>query len=144
LDNLLLNSDGKLFHIDFGFILGEDPKSWPPPMKITKEMVFAMGGDASEHYYQFKNLTCEAYTLLRRRSNLVISLFDLMLSANIANGHKIFNNPNDLFKIQDKYALNDTEEVAIESLQTLLQKSVAALMPRLMEDIHSFAQYWRN
>ena len=67
-----------------------------------------------------------------------------MLSANIANGHKISNNPNDLFKIQDKYALNDTEEVAIESLQTLLQKSVAALMPRLMEDIHSFAQYWRN
>lgn len=144
LDNLLLTSTGLLFHIDFGFILGEDPKSWPPPMKITREMVMAMGGDNSEHYYQFRNLCCESYTLLRRRSNLVITLFDLMLHAGVLNGHKVFNNRNDLFKIQEKYALDDTEEAAIETLQQLLQRSVAALMPRLFEDFHSWAQYWRQ
>ena len=144
LDNLLLTESGRLFHIDFGFILGEDPKSWPPPMKITREMVLAMGGDSSEYYYQFRNLVCEAYILLRRRSNIVITLFDLMLGASITNGHKVFSNRNDLFKIQDKYCLNETEESAMDSIQVLLQKSVAALMPRLMEDIHSVAQYWRN
>lgn len=52
LDNLLITTNGALFHIDFGFILGEDPKSWPPPMKITREMVLAMGGDSSQQYYQ--------------------------------------------------------------------------------------------
>ena len=30
---------GKLFHIDFGYILGRDPKPFPPPMKLSKEMV---------------------------------------------------------------------------------------------------------
>lgn len=106
MDNLLLQSNGKLFHIDFGFILGEDPKSWPPPMKITREMVLAMGGELeksngfsfcsnkqtgenSEHYYKFRNLICESFILLRRRSQIVITLFDLMLRANITNGHKV-------------------------------------------------------
>lgn len=44
LDNLLLRDDGRLFHVDFGFILGRDPKPFPPPMKLCKEMVEAMGG----------------------------------------------------------------------------------------------------
>ncbi|CAB5217507.1 unnamed protein product [Rhizophagus irregularis] len=34
LDNLLLSPEGNLFHVDFGFILGRDPKPFPPPMKL--------------------------------------------------------------------------------------------------------------
>ena len=41
LDNLMLSKDGRVFHIDFGYILGRDPKPFPPAMKITKEMVRA-------------------------------------------------------------------------------------------------------
>lgn len=44
LDNLLLCEDGRLFHVDFGYILGRDPKLMPPPMKLTVAMVQAMGG----------------------------------------------------------------------------------------------------
>jgi phosphatidylinositol 3-kinase len=39
LDNLLMTKQGHLFHIDFGYILGKDPKPFPPPMKLCKEMV---------------------------------------------------------------------------------------------------------
>ncbi|KAJ7556481.1 hypothetical protein O6H91_05G085500 [Diphasiastrum complanatum] len=50
LDNLLLRDDGRLFHVDFGFILGRDPKPFPPPMKLCKEMVEAMGGAERRKY----------------------------------------------------------------------------------------------
>ena len=33
---------GNLFHIDFGYILGRDPKPLPPPMKLSKEMVILL------------------------------------------------------------------------------------------------------
>ena len=57
---------GKLFHIDFGYILGRDPKPLPPPMKLSKEMVEAMGGDTSEHFQEFKKLSYTAFLHLRR------------------------------------------------------------------------------
>lgn len=39
LENLLITSEGKLFHIDFGYALGEDPKPFPPPIKIIPRMI---------------------------------------------------------------------------------------------------------
>lgn len=70
LENLLLTQDGKLFHIDFGYMLGRDPKPLPPPMKLSKEMVDTMGGINSEHYQQFKKLCYTAFLHLRRYIHL--------------------------------------------------------------------------
>ncbi|GMP82765.1 hypothetical protein CsSME_00036933 [Camellia sinensis var. sinensis] len=83
LDNLLLRDDGRLFHVDFGFILGRDPKPFPPPMKLCKEMVEAMGGAESQYYTRFKSYCCEAYNILRKSSNLILNLFHLMAGSNI-------------------------------------------------------------
>ena len=71
-DNLLITNEGKLFHIDFGFILGRDPKPLPPPLKLNREMVEAMGSDG---WSQFKSYCYEAYINLRRHSQLILSLF---------------------------------------------------------------------
>jgi hypothetical protein len=75
----MLCKDGRLFHIDFGFIMGRDPKPFPPPMKLCREMVEAMGGAESEHYVQFRTYCCEAYNILRKSANLILSLFHLMV-----------------------------------------------------------------
>ena len=41
------------------YIMGRDPKLMPPPMKLCKEMVEAMGGTDSEYYNRFKSYCCE-------------------------------------------------------------------------------------
>lgn len=63
---LTLALPGKLFHIDFGYILGRDPKPLPPPMKLSKEMVEGMGGTQSEQYQEFRKQCYTAFLHLRR------------------------------------------------------------------------------
>ena len=55
-----------MFHIDFGYILGREPKIMAPPMKLNKQMVDAMGGNDSEHFQKFKVHTYTAFLALRR------------------------------------------------------------------------------
>ncbi len=68
LDNLLVTDDGRLFHVDFAYLFGRDPKqALPlPPIRLTKEMVDAMGGPQSEGFAQFRELCHTAYLVLRR------------------------------------------------------------------------------
>ena len=90
LDNLLLSPKGHLFHIDFGYIFGRDPKPFPPPMKLCKEMVEALGGITSSPqpfapdalhpttanlYTHFQSLAILAFILLRRHVNDLLGLF---------------------------------------------------------------------
>jgi len=86
LDNLLLQQDGKLFHIDFGYILGRDPKPYPPPMKITKDMVEAMGGQQSDEMRRFRSHCFSAFLILRKNANLILNLFTLMVDSNVQVG----------------------------------------------------------
>ncbi len=62
-----------MFHIDFGFIFGQDPKPFPPPFRFTRTMADAMGGEESEHYARFKSFCCQV-TLI---SDYFVSTKDL-------------------------------------------------------------------
>ncbi|XP_057494102.1 phosphatidylinositol 3-kinase, root isoform [Actinidia eriantha] len=141
LDNLLLRNDGRLFHVDFGFILGRDPKPFPPPMKLCKEMVEAMGGAESQYYTRFKSYCCEAYNILRKSSNLILNLFHLMAGSNIPD---IASDPEKgILKLQEKFRLDLDDEECIHFFQDLINESVSALFPQMVETIHRWAQYWR-
>ena len=71
LDNLLLSESGHLIHVDFGYILGRDPKVFPPPMKLNKEMVEGMGGTSSIEYQRFREHCYNAFLALRRCAKLI-------------------------------------------------------------------------
>jgi phosphatidylinositol 3-kinase len=75
LDNIMVKSNGQLFHIDFGFIFGQDPKPVPPPpFRFTRHMADAMGGEESEHYDRYKVYCCQAFNWLRKSANLILNL----------------------------------------------------------------------
>lgn len=52
-------------------------------MKLSKEMVDAMGGMHSPHYNRFKKFCFTAFTTLRKSANLLVNLIALMVDAGI-------------------------------------------------------------
>jgi len=74
LDNLMLAPTGELFHIDFSFVLGRDPKPLMPPMRLSKDMVDAMGGEMSIPYRDFKGVCEQIFLCLRRRPSFFATL----------------------------------------------------------------------
>lgn len=141
LDNLLLTKNGNLFHIDFGYILGRDPKPLPPPMKLSTEMVEAMGGLNSDHYQEFRKQCYTAFLHLRRHANVMLNLFSLMTDASVPD---IALEPDKAVKkIVDNLKLNLNDEEAVQHLQNLLDISLTAVMPALVEQIHKIRQIFR-
>ncbi|KAM4065147.1 phosphatidylinositol 3- and 4-kinase domain-containing protein [Hirsutella rhossiliensis] len=141
LDNLLLAPDGHFFHADFGFILGRDPKPFAPLMKLSKEMVECMGGVNSEHYQKFKQYCFLAYTALRKSSNLILNLFSLMVHANIPD---IRLEPDKaVMKVRERFHLELTEEEAIVYFGNVIEGTLTAFAPVVIDKLHEWAQALR-
>ncbi|TCD67817.1 Phosphatidylinositol (PI) 3-kinase [Steccherinum ochraceum] len=138
LDNLLLAPDGHFFHVDFGYILGRDPKPLAPPVKVCKEMVDAMGGVQSVHYARFKNFCFTAFTILRKSANLILNLVTLMVDANIPHiKHRDVHE-----QVLGKFCLDMTEEQGIEHFEKLLND--ISPFTAVLDRMHDWAQYWRS
>lgn len=141
LDNLMLCSDGRLFHIDFGFIFGRDPKLFPPPMKLCREMVEAMGGLEGAGYGRFATLACEAFLILRKAAPTLLAMTRLMGAAGIPD---LSVEPERVVaKLEDKFALALDDEAAVAHFAALMTESASALFEGLKENAHRVAQFLR-
>ena len=65
LQNILVSADAFLVHVDFGYVLGEDPKRQRTQMRITDGMIDAMGGKHSATFTSFVHKTQVAYAAMR-------------------------------------------------------------------------------
>ena len=75
LENILVTTRGELLHIDFSYILGEDPKESAVEMKITDDMLDMLGGKNSLYFRDFMDRCKNCYKKVRQHSNLWYLLF---------------------------------------------------------------------
>lgn len=158
LENLLLTKDGCFFHADFGYIVGDDPKPFPPLMKLPIQVIEGMGGLENENYKKFCDYCFISYIILRKNSNLILNLFQLMIDSNIPvlqtpsyrlakQGHELNSNEFEklelVLKIKEKFVLELSDEEAVLHFQNLINDSVTAFLPVVIDRLHSLAQYWR-
>jgi phosphatidylinositol 3-kinase len=63
LDNLLLRDSGQLFHVDFGFIMGRDPKPLSQAMRVSKDMMEMLDDN---RFLDFLRHCSTAFLILRK------------------------------------------------------------------------------
>ena len=78
LNNMMITETGKLFHIDYGYVLGKDPITSNPTVRLTPEMVEAMGGLSSKNYEIFIDRCTEIYNCLRRHLPIFMHLLNML------------------------------------------------------------------
>ena len=139
LDNIMIRADGHLFHIDFGFILGRDPKPMPAPIRLTTEMIDGMGGPDHANYSLFKSYCCQAYNILRRHATLTTTLVALMRDAGIND----LDSMATVGKMHDKYRVDIDDEQADAVLLGIIDDSVGRLFPQFFEYLHKIRVAFR-
>ena len=139
LDNIMIKPSGHLFHIDFGFIFGRDPKPLPPKFRFTREMADALGGVGGRHYKEFTKFACEAYNHLRKSADLILNLLVLMVDAGIPDLSENVTPEIALQRVLENFRLDLNDEEAAIHFTNLIHQTTVALAPRVMEQLHKVA-----
>jgi len=134
LDNILLREDGRLVHIDFGYVFGDDPHPmFRLPIKLTKEMVSAMDGP---YYEEFLRNLFLVYKCLRRNASLILNLIMLMTSHEENSFLK-----NATAYVEERFSLDLTDEECETHILNLVKTSgvgMGAIFARWYDKAHDF------
>merc|ERR1712107_639996 len=116
LDNLMITEQGHFFHIDFGYVLGEDPKPCAPLVRAPREVIDAIR--AVGRYEQFQSLVAEAFLLLRRDPGQALHV------------------------VRERLRLDLDDNRARAEINSLVEESASSLVPVMYDKIHQAGLFW--
>ena len=124
--NILIDMQGNIIHIDFGFILGISPGSInfeKAPFKLTKEYVEIMGGKDSLYFQMFKDLMVKGMIASKKYVDNFITTAQIM-----SKGSKMpcFDNKSssEIFQsFRQRFYVDEKEENFIKIVDDLIDWS---------------------
>eukprot|EP01122_Echinamoeba_exundans_P000485 TRINITY_DN1042_c0_g1_i2.p1 TRINITY_DN1042_c0_g1~~TRINITY_DN1042_c0_g1_i2.p1 ORF type:complete len:648 (+),score=93.83 TRINITY_DN1042_c0_g1_i2:894-2837(+) len=78
--NIMLDHEGILFHIDFGYLLARTIKFEKAPFKLTDEFIEVMGGDQSKYFKDFVTLCVRGFIAARKHYEKILLLVEMTMS----------------------------------------------------------------
>lgn len=144
LDNLLMKSSGHFFHVDYGFMFGQDPKPLPCSVRVVGEMVAAFdhvdtkSGSrqpvSQKGYYDFLRHCAVVFNAIRRKADEFCCLIALLATAELP--HLPSKDETIAAILLDRLHLDLTEKDAGKKIISEVEKSVKALLPKFYEWLH--------
>ena len=80
--NILIDNEGHIIHIDFGFLLSNAPgkglKFENAPFKLSKDMVDCLGGIKGKYFMEFRKLLKKGFLAVHKHRAKIIILVEMM------------------------------------------------------------------
>jgi len=139
--NILLDGEGHIIHIDFGFILSCSPRNLgfeSSPFKLTHEFAEVMGGVDSDMYNYFKILMLQGFLAARKNMDKCLQLVEIMQTGSQL---PCFNRGASTVRaMRERFHMNLTEE----QLGSLIDELVETSMHSLTTKLYDGFQYLTN
>ncbi|XP_073012923.1 phosphatidylinositol 4-kinase beta 1-like [Typha latifolia] len=132
--NLLMDEEGHIIHIDFGFMLSNSPGGVnfeSAPFKLTRELLEVMDSDAegtpSEFFDYFKVLCIQGFLTCRKHAERIILLVEMLQDS----GFPCFKGgPRTIQNLRKRFQLSLTEEQCVSLVLSLISSSLDAWRTR--------------
>eukprot|EP00245_Coleochaete_scutata_P009804 TRINITY_DN3317_c0_g1_i1.p1 TRINITY_DN3317_c0_g1~~TRINITY_DN3317_c0_g1_i1.p1 ORF type:complete len:1328 (+),score=319.25 TRINITY_DN3317_c0_g1_i1:279-3986(+) len=133
--NVLLDDEGHVIHIDFGFMLGNSPGGVNfenAPFKLTREFLEVMDSDAegtpSTSFDYFKLLCVQGFLTARKHAERIILLVDMMQNS----GWPCFRGggARTVHNLRKRFHLTLTEDQCVSLVLSLINSSLDAWRTR--------------
>lgn len=137
--NILLDTEGHLIHIDFGFMLSTSPKNLgfeSSPFKLTQEFIDVMGGQGSDMFEYFKILMLQGLVAARKHCDKIISLVEIMRSGSQLPCFKA--GVSTVTALRSRFHLGLTEDALQLKVSQLVEASMHSLTTRLYDGFQYF------
>lgn len=137
--NILLDNEGHIIHIDFGFMLSSSPRNLgfeSSPFKLTAELVEVMGGENSDMFAYFKILLLKGLLAARKHSEKIISLVEVMSSGSKLACFRA--GASVVPALKSRFHLSMTDEQLQAHLDSLVYNAVNSITTRLYDGFQYF------
>ncbi|PWY97959.1 hypothetical protein BCV70DRAFT_202448 [Testicularia cyperi] len=134
--NMMIDGDGHIVHIDFGFLFDIGPGGMrfePYSFKLSHEMIDVMGGPNSQGFRMFEELVVKAFLAARPFCNEIVDTCKLMLGTELPS----FKGMPTIDRLRDRFKPDLTEREAAQHAQWLVKDAYgnrrAVLYDKLQE-----------
>jgi phosphatidylinositol 4-kinase len=136
-DNILIDSEGHLIHIDFGFYLQFTPggiKFENAPFKFTNDYLEIIGGQDSDLFYYFRVLLINSFNVLKRYYDEIVASIQLIKNSDLINFQNF-----DIASFKDRFHrfLSDKEREL--QVDWLIQESLNSISTPLYDRFQKFS-----
>jgi phosphatidylinositol 4-kinase len=135
--NILLDGDGHIIHIDFGFMLstGNSPGRGlnfeKAPFKLTVEFLEVMGGPDGDMFKYFRSLLLQGFLAARKHMGEILPLLAIILPESklpcLVGGQEAVK------AFEDRFALTMTEEAIVVHVNGLIDSSLSSIRTQLYD-----------